>query len=113
MKATTYVNAIAAVLIGLASASAHAFTTPTNLLGAVSTPDQARRTIQVDNKTSFVNVRYGETVNFVDASNGQNFAVKFDGTRDSFHLNRLAPTGALDHPVMVYVSPSWLDERVM
>jgi hypothetical protein len=111
MKTTTYVNAIAAALLGLASISAHAFTTPSNLLGAAATTESAQRTINVDSSTRAVNVRYGETVNF--NVNGKVFAVKFNGTRNAFPLNQLAPAGALDHNVTVYVANSRLEDRIL
>lgn len=79
-----------------------------DLLGDVVSPDEATRTVVVTADTQYVNVTKGETVKFVE--NGQTFAVHFDGVRQAFDLNALAPSGTLDHRVMAYVAPSVDDE---
>ncbi|OVZ56912.1 hypothetical protein CDO44_20085 [Pigmentiphaga sp. NML080357] len=108
MKVHAY-SLVVAALVGLASVSAHAASTPANLLGSQVTVESAERAIALDDSTRYVNVRFGETVRF--DVNGKSFAVKFDGIRGSFDLNALAPAGVLNHPVKAYVSPSPLDER--
>jgi DNA-binding beta-propeller fold protein YncE len=105
MKNSNTLRIIGAALIAVASVSAHAAVGDrVDLLGAAVSPAQASRTIAVSSKTPYVNVSYGEVVRF-DA-NGKVFAVKFDGVRDTFKLNALAPAGALDHDVRVYVAPT-------
>ena len=89
--------------LGLASISTGAVAAVSdNLLGSVVPAVQSDRTVSLADGTSKVFVKWGETVNFV-AANGQKFAVKFDGVRDSFNLQDLVPAGALDHSVNVYV----------
>lgn len=100
---------VAAALIGLAGVSAHAASTPPDLLGSPVTVESAERAIALNDGTRYVNVQYGETVRFdVD---GKSFAVKFNGIRGAFDLNDLAPAGVLNHTIRAYVSPSPLDER--
>ena len=90
--------------IGLTSVIAAQAAVPTNLLGDPSSAAEATRTIQISPKTKYVNVTEGEVVKFV--ANGQEFAFKFDGPSvSSFNLQRVAPAGALDHPVVAYVAP--------
>lgn len=101
MKTSIYLSAIAASVIGLASVSAQA-ATPANLLGAAVAPESNARTIDLTSGKNYINVRHGDTVNF--SANGQTFAVKFDGVRQSFNLNALAPAGALNRTIKVYVS---------
>ena len=103
MKSSIYTSAIAASLIGLASLSAHA-ATPSDLLGATVAPQSNARTIDLSSGKSYVNVSHGDVVNF-RSGNGQVFAVQFNGVRQSFDLNSLAPAGALDRTIKVYVTP--------
>src|SRR5262245_43073005 len=76
------------------------------LLGESAPNGEATRTIAISPNTHFVNVAYGDVVAF--QSGGQEFTVRFDSASSvsSFDLQRLAPAGALDHPVTVYVAPS-------
>lgn len=107
MKHSIYVSAIAAGVIGLASLSAHA-APPSSLLGATVAPQAEARTIDLNAGKNYINVTHGDVINF--SSNGQTFAVKFDGVRQSFDLNALAPAGALNRTVRVYVAPSGEDD---
>jgi len=71
------------------------------LLGEPVAASAATRVIAIDQNTSRINVKQGETVKFV--SNGQEFAFHFDGSGATrLDLQRIAPPGALDHPVTVY-----------
>ena len=92
----------AAALALMTAAAAHA--APASLLGALDSPDDATRTVVITPTTKYINVTEGEVVNIVE--NGHAFTVRFDGVRDSFALNDLAPAGALDRPVTVYMSPN-------
>ena len=86
--------------LGMAGTLAYA-QVPLALLGDNVPAVAASRTVVIDQNTSYVNVRQGETVKFV--SNGQVFAFHFDGSGATrLDLQRIAPPGALDHPVMVY-----------
>jgi hypothetical protein len=51
-----------------------------------------------------VNVIAGQTVQFNEG--GKTFTWDFDGAVASFDLNRVAPSGVLDHAVTAYVSPN-------
>ena len=86
----------------LVALNAHA-EIPSRLLGDADVPADAMRTITITPDTKYVNVTWGEVVDFkVD---GQEFAYKFDGAGKvtSFDLQRVAPAGMLAHPVMAYV----------
>ena len=74
------------------------------LLGDPVAVSQATRTITLGPDTRYVNVTQGEVIRFV--TNDKEFAFSFDGADiASFDLQRVAPAGVLDHPVMVYVAP--------
>ena len=78
----------------------------TRLIGRPASPEEATRSITIAPSTRFVNVSYGEVVDFKTPS-GQEFAVRFDVAQgvSSFDLQRVAPAGALDHQVTAYVVP--------
>ena len=78
---------------------------PTRLLGDSASPAEATRTIAITPDIRYVNVDHGDVVDFKTADGGQ-FAIHFDGAPSaaSFDLRRLAPDGALDHEVTVYVA---------
>jgi hypothetical protein len=93
---------------GLRLSEVEAFVQPpaaTRLIGRPASPAEATRSIIVTPNTRFVNVSYGEVVDF-KTPNGQEFAVRFDVAQNvsSFDLQRVAPAGALDHQVTVYVA---------
>jgi hypothetical protein len=91
-----------AVTLGLVSLSAYAFQSG-SLTGELVPLSAATRTIQIEAKTEYVNVTEHETVEF--QANGHAFAISFAGGSPVFDLNQLAPSGALDHKVKVYVAP--------
>jgi len=91
-----------AVTLGLVSLSAYAFQSH-NLIGELVPLSDATRTIQIEAGTKYVNVTEHETVKF--EANGHAFAISFAGGYPVFNLNQLAPAGALDHNVRVYVAP--------
>ena len=96
--------ALIAIALGLASTSAGANMRPTTLMGEIVPLSAATRTIVILPKTKYVNVTENEAVKFT--SNGAEFAVIFAGIRSGWDLNLLAPAGALDHEVTVYVAPN-------
>ena len=96
----TFVKAVAVLALSAASLSAVALTNA-DLYGEAAIPVDAQRTIVIGANTRFVNVNHGEIVKFV--ANGQEFAWDFDGLPQSFDLKQVAPQGALDHSVRVYV----------
>src|SRR5258706_8714383 len=100
MKTKLFVPAALALALGFASLSASASV----LYGDVVPAADATRTVVIDSNTKWVNATDMETVKF--ASNGQQFAVEFDGLRNAFPLESIAPQGSLDHHVEVYVAPA-------
>ena len=107
-------NAAAAAPQGQFADSAHAdllaiAQVPTRLLGVLASPAEADRTIIITPDTRYINVKHGDVVAF--KANGQEFAIRFNGSdaRAAFNLQRLAPAGALDHPVTAYVRPGDAD----
>ena len=102
MKRLAIVLAVAAAVAGTAACAA----APARLLGDPAAAAQAQRTIVIAPTTRYVNVIQGDVVKFV--ANGTTFSWNFDGPAgvSSFELNRVAPAGALDHPVTAYVAPN-------
>ena len=97
--------ALSMAALGLVASSFVRAEVPTPLLGDVVPAANAQRTIVISASTRWVNVNEGEIVKFV-TDNGQSFAFNFDSPSvNSFDLQRVAPAGALDHPLAVYVTP--------
>jgi hypothetical protein len=100
MKKLSFVLGVAGMVASLAAGAA----VSAKLLGEPVAPEQAERTIVITPTTKYVNVTEGDVVKFV--ANGTAFAWNFDSPPEisSFELNRVAPAGALDHRVTVYVA---------
>ena len=98
------VPAVAALTLAAASFAAIATVTEADMLGKPAQASAAQRTISIDPRTRWITVERGEVVKFV--SNGQEFAWAFDGLSSSFDLDRIAPSGALDRRLKVYVWPN-------
>jgi len=100
MKKLFIVLGVAGMVAGVAAGAA----VPTKLLGEPVAPDRAQRTIVITPTTRYVNVTEGDVVKFV--ADGTAFGWNFDSPPElgSFELNRVAPAGALDHRVTVYVA---------
>ena len=91
-----------ATMLGLLAVTGARAEVPVGLFGNSVPPSEAQRTIVITPQTKWANVSQGEIVKF--ESNGQDFAFDFDSTIDgSFDLAAIAPAGALDHRVTVYV----------
>lgn len=97
---------LAALTLSAASLSANALTTG-DLYGEPADTYVAERTIVVTPQTKYINVTRGEVVNVKVGS--KEFAWDFDGLARPFDLNKIAPEGALDHSVRVYVGSSGQD----
>jgi hypothetical protein len=95
------VPVLSALILSAASAAASAAVS-TNLIGESVVADAAQRTVAIDASTRWVNVTQGETVKFV--ANGNEFTFDFDGVSGYVDLAQIAPAGALDHKVAVYVA---------
>lgn len=101
-----FVPAFAALTLSAASLSASALTSG-DIYGEAADPAVAARTIVVTPQTKFINVNHGEVVKVKAGS--REFAWDFDGLARPFELNKIAPEGALDHSVRVYVGTSAQD----
>jgi heavy-metal resistance protein CzcE len=101
-----FASTIAALTLSAMSLSAVAMTNA-DLYGEAASPAVAERTIVIGANTRFVNVNHGEIVKFV--ANGKEFAWDFDGLPQSFDLKQVAPQGAIDHNVRVYIATTLND----
>ena len=103
MKSQFIYSAAIALLLSCGSMSAMASTGKhTSLYGDFAAPSAADRTVNIGPGTKFVNVKAGETVQFV--SNGKAVTWFFDNpTKYELKLRKIMTPGALDHKVMVYV----------
>jgi hypothetical protein len=97
------VPTLAAITLSAASLSAAALTY-SDRFGEPAQAAAADRTIVVSPGTKFVNVKHGEVVKIV--AGGKEFAWDFDGLPQAFDLKRIAPEGAIDHSVRVYIATS-------
>jgi heavy-metal resistance protein CzcE len=101
-----FAPAFAALALSAASLSANALTSG-DRYGEPANPSYAERTIVVTPQTRFINVSRGEVVKLKVGA--QEFAWDFDGLAQPFELSNIAPEGALDHSVRVYVAASAQD----
>jgi membrane protease subunit (stomatin/prohibitin family) len=99
-------KAVAVLALSAASLSAFALTNA-DRYGEAASPAAADRTIVIDANTRSVNVNHGEIVKFV--ANGQEFTWEFDGVPQAFDLKQVAPQGAIDHDVSVYMATTAMD----
>src|SRR6266699_1814453 len=98
--------AVAALALSATSLSAAALTFG-DMYGEPAEASLADRTIVVTPSTKFVNVKHGEVVKIV--AGGKEFAWDFDGIEQPFELAKIAPQGAIDHNVRVYIERSEMD----
>ena len=98
---------LAALLLLAVNAAAFASVTETDMLGKPAPLTAAQRTISIDPGTKWVTVERGDVVKFV--TKGQQFAWAFDAMASSFDLERIAPAGAVDRKLMVYIWPNAQD----
>jgi len=97
-----FLPAFAALALSAAGASAMAAMTSADMYGEPANPEYAERTVVVTPQTKYINVAHGEVVKVKVGS--QEFAWNFDGQPQPFDLGKIAPEGAVDHPVRVYMS---------
>ena len=101
-----FAPAFAVLALSAASLSANALTSG-DMYGEPGDPSAAERTIVVTPQTKYINVTHGEVVKVKVGS--KEFAWNFDGLAKPFDLEKIAPEGALDHSVRVYVETSAMD----
>jgi len=97
---------LAALTLSAASLPAAALTFG-DLYGAPADASAADRTIVVTPATKFVYVKHGEVVKIV--AGGKEFGWDFDGLLQPFELAKIAPQGAVNHRVRVYLDRSEID----
>jgi len=98
---------LALLALSAASLTTTAKVTEADMLGSAAQPSAAQRTIVIDDKTKWITVEHDEVVRFV--SNGQESAWTFKGMSSSFDLDKIAPAGALERTLKVYVWPNARD----
>jgi len=81
--------------------------TEADVLGDIARPSAAQRTIVINEKTKWITVKRGEVVRFL--SKDQEFTWAFKGVASTFALSKIAPNGALDRDLVVYVWPNAQD----
>ena len=98
---------LALLTLSTASLTTTAKVTDADMLGNAAQPSAAQRTIVIDDRTKWITVEHDEVVRFL--SNDQEFAWTFKGISSSLDLNKVAPAGALDRTLKVYVWPNARD----
>jgi len=99
-----FVPILAALALSGANSGAFAKVTDADMLGKPAPLSAAQRTIVINPGTKWITVERGEVVRF--EANNQEFAWTFDAMSSSFDMNRIAPAGALDRKLVVYVWPN-------
>ena len=99
-----FVPILAALALLGASFGAFANVTDADMLGKAAPESAAQRTIVINPGTKWVTAQRGEVVRFV--VNKQEFAWDFDALSSSFDMKRIAPAGALDRKLVVYIWPN-------
>jgi hypothetical protein len=99
-----FVPVATALTLSAASLAATASVTQADMFGNPAQTSAAQRTVVIDAKTRWITVERGDVVKFV--ANGQEFVWAFNGMASSFDLNQVAPTGALNRDLKVYVWPN-------
>ncbi|MFC5478652.1 CzcE family metal-binding protein [Massilia suwonensis] len=86
--------------------SATAVTPRADLLGSPVPAHAAARVVNLNQGVQSINVVAGDTVRFVNGSGEFAWSFNVSPIVQTFELNQVAPSGALGHPVRVYVAPS-------
>ena len=106
MNPNLFFPTILTVMLSAACGSTINSAASLDLLGDPAPVSAASRTIVIAADTRYVNVTSGDTVKFITGD--KSFAWNFSGPESIpvFDLNRIAPSGALNHPVTAYVAPN-------
>jgi heavy-metal resistance protein CzcE len=104
-----YMQILAALTLALPGAGATARMPEADAFGSSAQASAAQRTVFIGPRTKWVTVEEGEVVRFI--SNGQEFVWAFNGVSSSFDLKRIAPAGAVDRSLKVYVWPNPGEDR--
>lgn len=90
------------LVVATVFASTNAFAlTNADQYGSAAGPQFTQRTIVIDSKTPYVNVKHGETVTIRNGNDSINWY--FDGIAGAFDLSKIMPAAASGHKVEVYV----------
>jgi hypothetical protein len=89
----------------IALAAALALAAPLFIVSATASDRNVDRTVSIDPSTRWINVNGGETIRFI--ANGESFDHRFNSFTHSavYDLGKIAPAGAIDRSLKVYVSP--------
>ena len=104
-RKTISILAAAALATALSGAaySQERFGKDTLLGESIPADGQVDKVVKVDANTRWVNVVQNESVKFIVGS--KTFAWHFDSPRASVNLKDIAPAGAVDRNLIVYVTP--------
>ncbi|KQQ97663.1 hypothetical protein ASF77_04675 [Massilia sp. Leaf139] len=86
--------------------SATAVTPRADLLGTPVPASAATRTVNLSPNMHSINVVAGDTIRFVNGSGEFGWSFDVSPLVQVFDLNQVAPSGALGHPLRVYVAPN-------
>ena len=86
--------------------SATAVTPRADLLGSPVPAQAATRVVNLTPGMQSINVVSGDTIRFVNGSGEFGWSFNVSPIVQTFDLNQVAPSGALGHPLQVYVAPS-------
>ena len=104
---TRRITVIGAVVAALLSGSALAdMVGRTALLGEAVPPESpVNKVVMIDANTRWANVNQGDTVKFV--AGDQTFAWHFETPKFAVNLQDIAPAGAINRKIYVYVTPEY------
>jgi hypothetical protein len=102
-----FIPSLVMLTLSAVSLTATARVTEADVLGSAAQPSVAERTVVIDNKTKAVTVKHDEVIRFL--ANGREFAWAFKGMAGTIDMAKIAPAGAVDRPLTVYVWPSARD----
>jgi hypothetical protein len=86
--------------------SAGAVNPRADLLGSPVPAYAATRVVNLTPDTHSINVVAGDTIRFVNGSGEFGWSFDVSPIVQTFDLNQVAPSGAVGHPLRVYVAPS-------
>lgn len=95
-----------AVALSAACVTASAVTPRADLLGTPVPAHAATRVVNLNSGMQSINVVAGDTIRFVNGNGEFGWSFNVSPIVQTFDLSQVAPSGALGHPLRVYVAPS-------